>query len=183
MSRGAARRTDRPARLPTWTLGIIAALVVGAVLVLGYLAGQGTAGGADRIAFRDLKVGECLDVRVEGVPPDRVANDDAVRGAVLLGDAQRVACSGPHSHEVAETTGFDVGDAYRGEETLILLARPACEAGFATYVGHDVEGSALGLNIVAPDQGHWQRNDRRAVCLIRRNDGTYATGRLRDSGS
>lgn len=158
-------------------------LIVGGVLLLGYLAGRGPAGGVERVAFRDLKVAECLDVRVEGVPPDRLASDDSVRDAVLGGDAERVPCAGPHSHEVAETTGFSVGDRYRGEETLTLLARPACEAGFANYVGRDVEGSALGLVIVVPDTVSWQDGQRRAVCLIRRNDGQYATRAMRGSGS
>ena len=163
--------------------GLIALLIVGGVLLIGYLAGRDEVVPGGGIAFADLTVGECLDIRVEGVPPDTVASDEAVRDATVLGDARRVECTAPHSHEVAETTGLDVGDAYRGDDALIRISSPACEAGFAKYVGRDVQGSALGLVVVVPDTVRWQQNVRRAVCLIRRNDGQYATQRLRGSGS
>jgi hypothetical protein len=171
--------------MPGWTLGIIGALVIGGVLVLGYLVGADLlpTDRSDEVAFGDAAVGQCLDIRVEGVPPTRVASDDAVRDALVLGDARRVACSRPHSHEVAEVTGFDVGDAYPGDDFLIAIARPACQAGFRTYVGRDLEGSAIGMLIVAPDPIRWEDGDRRAVCLIRRNDGAYATGALRGTGT
>jgi len=183
MSGRATRRRERPARTPAWLLGLIGLLIVGGVLVVGYLAGRNEVVPGGGVPFADLKVGECLDIRVEGVPPDKVASDEAVRDATVLGDARRVPCNQPHSHEVAQTTGLDVGDDYRGDDALIRISGPACEAGFADYVGHDLQGSTLGLVIVVPDPVRWQANVRRAVCLIRRNDGQYATATLRHSGS
>ncbi len=151
-----------------WLIGIV---VVGAFVLTGYLGGAGR--GADgsittagRVAFKDLRVGDCFDAG----------------GAGTITEVTGRPCSEPHEYELFVITTDTVDTAYPDDPTMAAFLTNACGEAFTAYVGTPVTSTALGILPVTPSQDGWSRGDRTFFCAIFDPANKRLTSSLRGSG-
>src|SRR5262245_12969886 len=135
-------------------------VIVGIALVVlaigGVVAFTSRSSADEHPSFAQLAVGYCLDLPEAAITPAPATAtpvpvepgasstpgpsatpappEDPVSAAVLAGQATRVSCSGPHTHEVVGTTGIKIGETYQGRAFLQSITGPACSSSFAEYV-------------------------------------------------
>lgn len=166
--------------------GVIVVVVVGALLIA---AAQGR---FERP--RDLAAGDCLYVptaaALDPISTRPIGDAGAVELVVVAGGAQKAGCGASHGHEVsAIVTGPDpslpretgIGTIF-DRDAIHRLTRPLCEAAFAGYVGHSLDGSAFVTFPAVPEAPEWIAGGRRTICLVARNDGTWMDHPARSSG-
>jgi hypothetical protein len=164
---------------------IILVVVVGALLIAA-LQGR-------FVDPRNLAVGDCLYVptaaALDPTTSRPIGDAGAVELVVVAGGAQKAGCTASHGHEVsAILTGPDPGPRPSGIGTLFdrdaihRLMRPLCEAAFAGYVGHALEGSSFVTFPAVPEAPEWLAGGRRTICLVARNDGSWMDHAARGSG-
>jgi heme A synthase len=165
--------------------GVILLVVVGALLLASV---QGK--------FEDpanLVVGDCLYVPTAAAKDPTSARPigeaAVVADAVLAGGAQKAGCAGSHGHEVSAIVTGPEPSVVPGAMPLLLdrgaiqqLTKPLCEAAFAGYIGHALEGSAYVTFPAVPEAPEWIAGGRRTICLVARNDGVWLDHPARGSG-
>jgi hypothetical protein len=165
-------------------VAVVGVIVIGVILLFAYVSSiRGPSGPTpppprplgSTVALKDLRRGDCIDVRPDGVPADRVGTDAQVIPTVAAGKARQARCDIPHSHEVAGVTDFQNEGPYPGPTKLIAGATPACTQDADAYLGRPLEGSAYALTVGIPDPSAWAGGDRRAACLVHRADGTLSS--------
>lgn len=136
---------------PRSSIAASAALLVAAVAVV-VVANQVPGGWPAPSAVADplvVQVGDCmLDAS----------------GATLT----TVACDQPHGSEVFAQVllpGYP-SSGYPDSAWFGTMAPPACEAAFAGFIGHPVEGSTLQLSEYLPGERAWAAGDRAALCIV-----------------
>jgi len=138
-----------------------------------------------RVTPADLQVGDCLFVRVVASQSDArpVGEPHDVAGALLAGGAERAGCDASHGHEVSAIVVPPVPSTAPGEVLPLLdhdqmeaATAPLCDAAFASYVGHALEGSRYVTFPVVPDTdggAAWVADGRRTICVVARSDGQW----------
>jgi hypothetical protein len=165
--------------------GVIAIVVIGAVLI-ALVSGRAE-------DPRSFAVGDCLYVPTAAALDPTATRPNGAEGDVELlvfGDgAQKAGCSASHGHEVsAILTGPDPGPRASGigaafdRDAIHRLMQPLCDAAFAGYVGHSLDGSAFATFPAVPEAPEWIASGRRTICLVARRDGTWMDHPARGSG-
>lgn len=142
---------------------------------------------------RNLAVGDCLYVptaaALDPTSSRPIGEAAAVEQVVVAGGAQKAGCTASHGHEVsAIVTGPDPGPVRTGigalfdRDAIHRLVQPLCEAAFADYVGHSLDGSAFVTFPVVPEAPEWIAGGRRTLCLVARRGGTWMDHPARGSG-
>jgi hypothetical protein len=129
-------------------VGIIAAIVVGGLVLRQFLSGN--AG--------DLKVGECFDVPT--------ASED-------IEDVQHHPCTDAHTGEVffvGEAAAED-GAAYPETAALAAEVYTYCDPAFETYTGKDSNTDPeWSYGFFYPNEEQWADNSRLVICYASRID-------------
>lgn len=140
------------------------------------------------VTMEKLETGMCIHVptSANGDPgaPMPIGVSGEVTGVLAYQGAVMAPCDSSHSHEVAGvfTAPGAVGAPYPGPAVLIEQARPTCEAAFASYVGHPLDGSIFELTIAVPSSDTWAQARRAGACLVSRADGQFMTAKAGGSG-
>jgi hypothetical protein len=143
---------------------LIRVLLVGAVLVGGFLFRDRISGGAG-----DLQIGDCFDA-----PRVTSADNDVYK-------VQHHPCTEPHTAEAVF-----VGDhpAPKGTPfTLSLLgefARGSCLPALDAYLG-TTNSEVIDIGAMYPDEKDWDNGDRKITCYAYRVDRAPMSGTLKDS--
>jgi hypothetical protein len=127
-----------------------------------------------------LTAGDCLYIHASDADPDNpnsraIGSGNGAIAGLYAGGAERAACDGSHSHEVADAWALDdvvVAD-YPGEEALRTRASGRCEAAFTTLVGRPSDPSSLALVVAVPPAEAWEAGRRVVACLVANDDGSF----------
>jgi Septum formation len=140
------------------------------------------------VRLEDLSAGACLHVPTSAngdvTAASPVGTPGEVADVLARSGADVAPCDGSHSHEVAGvfTEPDPAGAAYPGQPALEQRHQAACEASFASYVGHPLAGSALELTVVVQAEAGWSAGRRAGACLVSGSDGKFLTSRAGGSG-
>lgn len=85
-------------------------------------------------------------------------------------------CDQPHAYEVFAIAQVE-GDTYDAT-TIDSFAQQACRREFTSFVGVDVDDSALDVTYLTPTQDSFAQGDREVTCLVGTGTGP-STGTLR----
>jgi hypothetical protein len=165
--------------------GVVAVVVLGAVLI-ALISGRA-------VDPRNLAAGDCLYVptaaALDPTATRPIGAEADVELLVVGGEAQKAACTASHGHEVsAILIGSDPGPRASGIGTVFdrdavhRLMQPLCEAAFADYVGHSLDGSPFVTFAAVPEAPAWIAGGRRTICLVARDDGQWMDHPARGSG-
>lgn len=157
---------------------VVAAIVVGALLVLGlvglFLAGRsvfddvltnldegGFSASGDEINWEQVGVGDCIDF----VDPITQGDD-----TTLVSTLERIPCTAPHDAEVYRLQDLP-GTTWPGYESVYSRGDDICYDAFAPYVGIDYIDSLYFYEVYTPSPDSWDQGDRTVVCTLIDVDG------------
>jgi hypothetical protein len=129
-------------------------------------AGQVVEGG-ELGAFR-IRVGDCF-LDTEGSTIEAV---DAV------------PCTQSHKFEVyaAFNLAYETDDPFPGQSVVDELIADGCYSRFTRFVGLKYEESIFDIDTLSPTKGSWDEvDDREALCLIRKYDGSMTSGTAKNA--
>ncbi|MFB2554540.1 septum formation family protein [Herbiconiux liangxiaofengii] len=137
------------------SIGVSVALL-GAAVVVVWVANQlpigapDAGGGADGV---HLTVGDCL-----------LDGDPVADGAPTI-----VACDQPHHGEVFAEVALPEAPVagYPDASWFASVSPPGCEAAFAGFIGHPVDGSSLQVSSRLPGEIEWAAGERSELCVVR----------------
>lgn len=163
---------------PKKSKGVLPAVLIGVVLVLGIggliIAAQIFDDDADRdndtgeitdegdISAFELKVGDCLTDLADGE----------------ITDVPAVPCSEPHDAEVFALYDLE-GDEWPGEDAISADAGAECEAQLKSYSQEAYADDNVGLFYLYPSTRSWAQGDREIACVAEFLDGPRS-GSLQD---
>jgi hypothetical protein len=138
-------------------LGVIGAIVIGAILLRPYLTGSAS----------NLAVGHCFDE-----PTDNSETVD---------DVQNRPCTDPHGAEVVFVGDFaPASGAYPSTEQFLAFFNTTCASGFNAYTGLDfVTDPTYDMNMYTPTLEGWNDDDREVICFAIRLDGEQMTSSIK----
>jgi hypothetical protein len=178
-------------------IGWIAIHRVATAMVVGFLAVGLLLAGTQGLQVdpASLAVGDCLYVRTDAAQGDDrpIGDEHDVALTLLAGGAERASCAVSHGHEVSAivtpavlpTPSPGATPALLDATSIRAVTGPLCNAAFAGYVGHALDGSRYATFPVVPDAGGaaaWLNDGRRTICLVARADGQWMDHPARASG-
>lgn len=140
------------------------------------------------VRLEDLSVGACLHVPTTSndnlAAQGQVGSASEVATVLARSGADGAPCDASHSHEVAAVFADPdpAGAAYPGLSALEERHAAACDAAFASYVGHPVAGLALEATVVVQTESGWNAGRRAGACLLSSADGRFLASRAGGSG-
>ena len=140
-------------------LGLGAAALLLVVVVGLAIAANRTRGGTP---LGELRRGECF----------------STEKAVIDLKASRVACSQPHTDEVAGILTFPSGEgtAYPGRDGILDFGKRRCGAQETEFLGTRSRSPTTQVFVFGPNAGSWKNGDRTVVCSLREQSGAKRTG-------
>ena len=127
-------------------IGIIAVIVVGAIVLRDRLSGS--AG--------DLRVGDCFD------PPASIETVE---------DVQHQPCTEPHAAEIIFVGDHPDSDAYPSIDAFDAFVFERCVPAFESYTGRDWEtDTELDMAYLYPTDEGWPQGDHEVACYVERLD-------------
>lgn len=139
-------------------LGVIAAIVIGAILLRPYLSGN--AG--------NLQVGDCFD--------EPAGAEDTVD------DVQHRQCTDPHGAEVVFVGDYTPNSqTFPTQEQFLAFFEATCTPAFNAYSGLDfVTDPTYDMSAYTPTTEGWvDDNDRKVICFAIRLDGAQMTSSIK----
>ena len=114
----------------------------------------------------DLKRGDCFNTS------KRLVAEKAVR----------VACSEPHTDEVAGVLTFPAGDgaSYPGQNGILEFGKSSCLAEVTAFYGDREPASTTQVFVFGPNDAAWRGGDRTVVCSLREEPVVKRTGSYLD---
>jgi hypothetical protein len=165
-------------------LGVVAALVIAGINLLGGDSGEPTpspvasvseaaspsasapveseaaasptaAPSGDETSVFDLEVGDCFSV-----------DSDRFDTVVVVG------CEQPHEYEAFHVFDDSAGpdEPYPGDDPLFEFADTECQPPFEEFVGHDYQTSIWYITSITPSEETWADGDREIVCTLNQQD-------------
>jgi hypothetical protein len=163
-------------RHPWWVVAVLAVAAIGTWLTLV----------SRPVPVAEIRAGDCLYVPTAAVGTDQPIGEPAdVERVLLAGGAQEAGCTASHGHEVSAVValGFPVASGQTvTPQTLRLTAQAQCDAAFAVYVGHPLEGSRYRTFAALPTSEAFSGGSRTGFCLVARADGQWMDAPARNSG-
>ena len=144
-------------------LGLGAAALLLVVVVGLALVANRTAGGTP---LGELRRGECFNTEK----------------AVIDLRASRVACSLPHTDEVAGVLPFPAGEGgYPGRDGILELGMQVCARQESEFLGPRTRSPTTQVFVFGPNAGAWKEGERAVVCSLREESGSTRSGSYLDS--
>jgi hypothetical protein len=139
-------------------LGIIGAIVVGALILRPFLTGN--AG--------DLNVGDCFD--------------EPTATAETVEDVQHHPCTDLHTAEVV-FIGSLAASTYPNQDDLDQWVLANCLPAYNAYTGTDLMTNTAGRDMTYfwPTSDGWTKGDRKVICYAVQSDGSQTKGSLKKS--
>lgn len=120
----------------------------------------------NNVAADDLKVGTCFDIPT----------------ATSIQTVEQHPCNESHNAEVIFVGDHD-GTSYPISLALDRFVEDNCAPAFETYIGTDIESSALALGYFYPDRDGWDSGDRTITCYVAKSDESPMTESLKGSAT
>ncbi|HUG30959.1 MAG TPA: septum formation family protein [Candidatus Limnocylindria bacterium] len=138
-------------------LGVIGAIVIGALLLRPYLSGN--AG--------NLQVGDCFD--------------EPAGAQETISDVQHRPCTDPHGAEVVFVGDFTPdSDDLPGDEQFIAFFNSTCASAFNEYTGLDfVTDPTYDMDMYFPTLEGWNDDNREVICFAIRLDGAQMASSIK----
>lgn len=138
-------------------LGIIGAIVIGAIVLRPYLTGS--AG--------DLAVGDCFD--------------EPETGTETVKDIQHRPCNELHDAEVVYVGNYEpASDTYPTQDQFDDFIADRCTGAFNVYTGLDYNATLdLGVKPFWPTSEGWGDGDREITCYLVKADGSQLNASLK----
>ena len=142
-------------------------------------------------------MGDCLYVRTDAAASDDrpIGGERDVALALLGSGAARAGCDASHGHEVSAIVAPAQAPAPTQEPGasgplldtagMRAMTAPLCDAAFAGYIGHALDGSRFTTFPVVPNADGaeaWLATGMRTICLVARSDGQWLDHPARGSG-
>lgn len=117
-------------------------------------------------ALADLKRGDCFNTSK----------------ALVADKAVKVACSEPHTDEVAGVLTFPAGDgaSYPGQNGILEFGKQDCVQPVTEFYGNKEPSETTQVFVFGPNEAAWRNGDRAVVCSLREAGGTKRTGSYLD---
>ena len=102
--------------------------------------------------------------------------------AVIDLKASRVACSLPHTDEVAGVITFpsDEGSGYPGRDGILELGTQSCGQQADEFLGTTARSPTAQVFVFGPNAGAWKEGERAVVCSLREESGSKRSGSYLD---
>jgi hypothetical protein len=128
-----------------------AVVAIGAVAALGLTAFIACLiiGGGNAVTGSDLRVGDCIKSRPEGLLPFRM---------------QRVDCDRPHKGEVYAVLTMPTSPQYPGEQAIHAF-QDNCSSEFTRYAPNTPAGPTFDRFVISPSPESWAEGERSMVCI------------------
>lgn len=143
-------------------LGLGLALLLVVVVGLAFVGNKVTGG----TALADLRRGDCFNTSK----------------ALVADKATRVACSEPHTDEVAGVLTFPGGESanYPGQSGILEFGKSDCVTQVTEFYGTKVPSDTTQVFVFGPNEAAWDNGERAVVCSLREESASRRTGSYLD---